>query len=209
MIKNILFDLGGVIVDLDMEQLSRGFRSLGMSKWFMWLRKRTIKKYFSRYMRGTISTPDFVAWMKSHCGKNTTDEEVKNMFNSVLVALPDHVLGMIDQLHEQHSTYLLSNINDLHYNAVLDRWFGGERANITQHFDKVFFSHEMGLEKPDPEIFRQVAQQSDIRPEETVFIDDTQENLDSAKRLGFHTLLADRERKWEKALRDLLSQSAN
>ena len=209
MIKNILFDLGGVIVDIDMEKLTRGFYSLGMSKWFLWLRKRTIKKYFSRYMCGTISTPDFVAWMKSHCGKKTTDEEVKDMFNSVLVALPDHVLGMIDQLHEQHPTYLLSNINDLHYNAVLDRWFGGERTNITQHFDKVFFSHEMGLEKPDPEIFKQVIKESGIRPEETIFIDDTQENLDSAKRLGFQTLLADGERKWEKTLHDLLSQQTN
>ncbi|MBR4712933.1 MAG: HAD family phosphatase [Paludibacteraceae bacterium] len=209
MIKNILFDLGGVIVDIDMEQLSRGFRSIGMSKWFMIFRKRSIKKEMSLYMCGKTSTADFVAWLKRHCGKNTTDKEICDTFNSVLVALPDHVLGMIDQLHEQHPTYLLSNINDLHYNEVLDRWFGGERTNITQHFDKVFFSHEMGLEKPDPEIFKQVIKESGIRPEETVFIDDTQENLDSAKQLGFHTLLADRERMWEKALRDMLSQQTN
>ena len=196
MIKNFIFDFGGVILDIDMPKVFRGFATLGVGAEAMGIGTGTLAanspvlQLFSQYQCGFISTDEFCSIIASKCKPGTTKEQVAETWLTVCVDLPQHRLDAIQELRKNHKVYLLSNINDLHWDYCCEKWFNRGGHNCEEYFDKLFLSQRMGMEKPNPEIFKKVIADTGIVPEETMFLDDTLENLESAAKLGFLTFHA-------------------
>lgn len=184
MIKNLIFDFGGVIIDIDLDRCLRGFRALGFSRLKMFLYRRLIRQSISDYQIGKISSDEFCGRILEKCKAGTTKEQVIEAWQSVCIGLPEERLQKIKALRGNYKIFLLSNINELHWTYCRDHFLSGEHSS-ENYFDRIFLSYEMGVEKPDPEIFKKVIESLKIDPNETAFFDDTLCNVQTAKSLGF------------------------
>lgn len=189
-IKNILFDMGGVLIDLDRLQAVKAFESLGFKDINDYLGDYGQKGAFLELEDGKISEAEFYEKIRRHI-PHASDEEIANAFMQFLQGLPLYKLAMLRKLKEKgYRMMLLSNTNPLMFSRICDTYFKQEGLTVNDYFDDLFLSYEMGAIKPDPEIFRKVLADANIKADETLFIDDSQANLDAAQIFGFETYLA-------------------
>jgi len=204
-IKNIILDLGGVLLDLDMPRSFAQFKALGVD--FDTFFKQTssdsvpkpgaalvegveAKGVMNAYQMGNIDTDCFLSVIASSCSaEGVTELDVLNAWNSCLLTVPQFKLDRVLQLRsEGYNLYMLSNTNDAHWQYI-------ERTSFPdgtdRYFDRVFLSHEMHLAKPDPSIFTTLLEEINATPDECLFIDDISANCDAAAALGLHTFKAD------------------
>ena len=189
-INNVIFDLGGVILDLDFEASYREFSRLsGLNPEEVITRTRGLM-FFEDYETGAISSSVFRDKINNLLEMSATDEEIDGAWCAMLGNMPRERLELLKKLQDVYRTFVLSNTNEIHA-RTFDNIVGsslGNSALFSEHFEKVYFSHEMNLRKPDAEIYRAVLDDLGIKPEETLFIDDTQANIQAADNLGIHTL---------------------
>ncbi len=190
-IKNLLFDLGGVIVDIQRERCVNALTRLGMPD-----ADRMIGLYeqtgpFQLLEQGQITLPEFRDLMRPHFSRAVTDAEIDDAFSAFIVDIPLKRLEALRDLRRRYRTFVLSNTNPLMFHGVIARLFTGEGLTISDYFDGVTVSFEAKATKPNPEIFSYAISTMGIMPEETLFFDDGQTNLDAAGRLGFHTCLVE------------------
>jgi len=189
MIKNIIFDLGGVITDIGTNFSKAAFEELGaheVEEVFVEVQRQGIAEL---YETGKIATSDLRMRAKRMMEiEHVTDAEFDNAWNSIVIALPKERLEFVKQLKTKYRTYLLSNINELNYeqNFVICYRDTG-MPNFSEIFHKEYYSHLVGLKKPNPEIFKLVLRENNLQPHETLFVDDTLENILSARTLGIKT----------------------
>ena len=180
MIKNIMFDFGDVFLNIDEPIRNNRFEKLGIDD-FLAEMDHTNKEY----EKGNMTTAALLAKYKKKL-PDISEEEIKRTWNSMLHDLPEPRLQFLKKLaaENKYNLIFLSNTNDLHIEWVKQNIpFFEEFKNC---FDAFYLSYEMGMRKPDPEIFEQVLKLQDIKPEETVFIDDNTKNTDGAASLGIH-----------------------
>lgn len=191
MIKNLLFDQGGVIVDLDRERCLRSLAALGMREPEQMIGLYVQSGPFEQLESGKIGAAGFHAAMRPLLPAGVSDEQIDEALNSFIVGIPEHRLRCLERLrHELHyNTYILSNTNPIMFEGILKREFEKLGHSLDHYFDGVVTSYEAKSCKPDREIFDYAIRKLKIRPEETLFFDDGQANLDAAKRLGFRTAL--------------------
>lgn len=189
-IKNILFDLGGVLIDLDRKQAVKAFESLGFTNVNDFLGDYGQKGAFMELEDGKISEAEFYDRIRQHV-PDATDEQIADAFMQFLQGLPVYKLQMLRRLKEKgYRLMLLSNTNPLMFPRICDTYFRQEGLSIDDYFDDIFLSYELKAIKPAPAIFERVLEQSGVNAEETLFIDDSQENLDASQVFGFETYLA-------------------
>ena len=178
--KNIIFDFGDVFINLDKMASSRELQKLGLKEVSQKMVEINIK-----YEKGNISTNEFIAFY-SKIFPQLSIADMKSAWNAVLLDFPFRRLEFLERISKKYNVYLLSNINDLHINH--SRQIIGESfyQRFISCFKKVYFSHEINMRKPDNEIFEFVINDSKLDPKETIFVDDMQENTDSAKAIGMH-----------------------
>ncbi|MCS6959007.1 MAG: HAD family phosphatase [Pseudanabaenaceae cyanobacterium SKYGB_i_bin29] len=180
MLKNIIFDLGGVIYQLDFPRFNHNLRALQRQAQDTPIYSRLHQPpVFSDYERGTIDTPTFRARMRTELNLVATDAEIDQAWNSLLVGVFPDRKQLLSQLKPHYKLALLSNINDLHLEYVQRDC--GEIFNL---FDHCFFSCELGTRKPEPQIFQIVLDRMGFLPQETLFIDDSPPNVVGAEKLG-------------------------
>ncbi|WP_430814125.1 HAD family hydrolase [Carboxylicivirga sp. RSCT41] len=182
-----LFDLGGVIVDISPAAAISAFSKLGLSNLEEQITHGHHNGLFKQYELGAVSTQDFIRQIKDLLPHTTTDEQIIDAWNQMLVELPLERLQIIESLKEQVPVYLLSNTNELHRSTFVRMAYGIE--NIEAYFTKTFYSFEIKHSKPDKGAFEYVIANTGIKPERTLFLDDSQLNLDVADELGFQTVL--------------------
>lgn len=204
MIKHVIFDLGGVLIDLDMPRSMQSFAALGADPKALLQpassaategrAKATLcdgmvaNGAMDLYQTGDISTSDFVAGILKYCTPGTTSEQVLQAWNGCLLEIPAYKLEFIKSLRTQgYSVHLLSNTNDAHWQHIAKVHFGGMAEEF---FDTIFLSHEMRMAKPDSHIFLAVLDRLGVQPQECLFIDDAQANVDAAKALGYKVFKA-------------------
>ncbi len=187
--KNILFDFGGIFVDLDMSSVNMGIQTyLGTTLQALYHRHREV---FDGFETGRLSEKEFVdAVAQMGLPKN----KIVDIWNSMISGMPKKRIDFIQSLKGQYNIYLYSNINSFHEKEVNRVILKQHRMSLTQFrqlFDDTWFSHDIGFRKPEKEGFEYIIQQTGINPKETLFIDDTASYLEGAKAVGMHTVLHD------------------
>lgn len=187
-IKNIVFDLGGVILDLSVPHTLHAFASLSG------IDPEDVRKIFVSssgfidYETGALDDHGFREFVREVYAVNVSDEAIDQCWNAMLLDVPPARLMLLDRLKERYNVYLLSNTNGIHLNYIngvlMPRT--GQRS-LDSYFHNAYYSHRMGKRKPDAAIFEQVLDENSLRPEETLFLDDNFENVEGARSLGIQT----------------------
>ncbi|MRH99867.1 HAD-IA family hydrolase [Kriegella sp. EG-1] len=183
MIKNIIFDFGDIFINLDKQIVFREAERFGGTAALM----PQLQKINNEFEVGAISPTEFVSALQEVYPKASA-LEIENIWNGMLLDFPDYRLEFITKLaHEKkYRLFLLSNTNAMHIPFLADRW-GEEKYNQFKNcFEKFYLSQEIGMRKPNAEIFEFVLNENGLIAEETYFIDDTKENTDAAKKLGIN-----------------------
>lgn len=182
-IKNIVFDLGGVLIDLDPESCVNAFRKVGL--------KDTAGRdnLFRRFELGEVTPEEFRETVRRETGLQLADRKIDDMWNLMLVGIPREKLELLLELRRHYMVYLLSNTNSIHWDYAAGQLFGYHGFGVRDYFEDTFLSFEMHLIKPDEEIYRRMMHEANLLPGETFFIDDTEANCRAAEMLGMHTCL--------------------
>ena len=189
MIKNLLFDLGGVIMDIRRLNCVASFERLGMKDADSFLGEYSQKGPFLQLEEGLINEAQFRDAVREYIDGEVTDEQIDKAFCDFLVGIPAYRLEQLRQLKNQYGIYMLSNTNPIMWHSRIAEEFRQEGMEREDYFDGIVTSFEARSIKPDAKIFHTVVEKLGIKPEETLFLDDSQKNLDAASALGFHTLL--------------------
>lgn len=183
MIKNIIFDFGDIFINLDKKATAKALSTFGDEK-----NISQLNSIFGNYEQGKVSTTSFLAELKT-IFPNATQNELVSAWNAILLDFPAYRLTYLEQLaaENKYRLFLLSNTNALHIEQV-KRIVGQEFfENFRNCFEKFYLSHEIQKSKPNKEIYEFVLQDNDLLAQETLFVDDTKENTDSAAELGLLT----------------------
>lgn len=190
-IKNIIFDYGNVIFNIDFNKVAGAWKRLGITNAHEFYGHRQQDDVFNALERGQITPEGFRNRIRELTHKpELTDEQIDSAWNNIFVGIPQGNHKLLLQLKNKYRTFLLSNINAIHYNYVHD--YLKREYNMIDNsvlFEKTYYSHLMGKRKPDAEIFEQVLQENNLNPAETLFIDDSPQHLETAKKLGLQIYL--------------------
>jgi putative hydrolase of the HAD superfamily len=210
MFRNVLFDLGGVLIDLDVQRTISAFCRLlppqeeGASSSTSLVTAQGLlgghdSELIDRYQTGDISTADFIRTILSVCRPGTTEEQVRDAWFAMLLGIPEENKQLLRDIHAAgYNIYVLSNINEMHVDWVHDYC---PELRAARH---CFFSNEMHLSKPDTRCYEQVISEAGIRPDETLYVDDLFPNIEEGRRHGFRCIHAT-DTSWRNTLRQLLN----
>ena len=186
-IKNIVFDLGGVIITLDRNEAVRRFLETGLEQAEELLDPYHQKGIFLALEEGKLSREDFYPALRQIAGKPITDEAIDYALFGFIKEVPEYKLDLLDSLRKDYKLYLLSNTNPIIMDWATGPSFSNRKKPLDQYFDKMYLSYNIGLTKPDRRIFQYLLQDSGIDPLETLFIDDGAANIEVGKSLGMKT----------------------
>lgn len=204
-IKNIVFDLGGVIMTLDPAEALRRFKALGLSDAERYLDAYTQSGIFGNFEEGKITAEDFRSKLSSLTGHELTFDECKHAWLGYRKDVPQRNLDLLKELRAKgYRLILLSNTNPFMMDWALSCEFDGKGSSLNDYFDALYLSYRLGIMKPAPDFFRQVLDNENILPEETLFVDDGPRNVEAAGKLGFITMCPDNGSDWTGELRSLL-----
>ena len=187
-IRNIIFDLGGVLLDIDVQQTLDAFNDLGLNdKKIMEIYHRPVN-FFYEFEKGLITANEFRDSLRKLTNRDISDEEINIAWNAMILGFPEEKIKLLIHIKEKYKIILLSNTNELHlpyYSNRLTEQFPG--TNLDDLFETTYYSHLVKERKPDPEIYKYVLEDSRINPEETLFIDDMLPNIEMAQTFGIVT----------------------
>jgi putative hydrolase of the HAD superfamily len=190
-IKNIIFDYGNVIFHIDFKRAQQAFIDLGIKNVEHFFSHSGHHPIFNQFEIGAISSAEFRQAIRDIAQHpNLTDTDIDTAWNSLLIGVPPGNHEVLLEAKNNYRTFLLSNNNEIHYHWILDylkREFNIDSNGI--FFEKDYYSHLMGMRKPNRDIFEFVLKQHALDVNETLFIDDSPQHLKTATELGLHTHL--------------------
>ena len=189
-IKNIIFDLGGVLLDLDVKRSIEAFQNLGLPDVIKPGGWDYHHEVFLQMEQGKLSEEKFRDGVRSLIPNFVSDEEIDRAWCAMLVDFAPEKITMLQQLQKQYRLYLFSNTNSIHiryFHRLFMKKFGYSLSDL---FVKDYYSSEIQLRKPTPESFQYVLNDAGMNPSETLFVDDSNTNIDGADSLGIHTFHA-------------------
>ena len=186
--KNIIFDLGNVLVKLNPEGCIGAFKAIGMGELVDSNPQSEGMKLMSKLGVGMITTEEFCEAARKLTETDVTNEEIIDAANKMLVEIPDDTKERLLQLKKAgYRLFLLSNTIDVHWDYCVEHLFPYLNHGVEDYFEYCFLSQRMHLAKPNACIYEEVIRQANIHPDETLFIDDLKENCEAAEKLGIHT----------------------
>ena len=186
--KNIIFDLGNVLVKLNPEGCIGAFKAIGMEELVEQNPQSEGMKLMSKLGVGMMTTEEFCDAARKLTGTDVTNEEIIAAANKMLVVIPDEKKARLLQLKKAgYRLFLLSNTIDIHWDYCVEHLFSYQNHGVEDYFEHCFLSQRMHLAKPNARIYEEVIRQASIHPDETLFIDDLKENCEAAEKLGIHT----------------------
>jgi glucose-1-phosphatase len=189
-IKNIIFDLGGVLLNIDYNKTSEAFKQLGASNFDSFYSQQGADELFEALETGNITEEDFYKTMQQHCYPGTTSEQIKTAWNAILLDFRSDSLQFLFQLKDKYKLFLLSNTNSIHqaaFNKIFEKQTGLE--SFDNFFTKAYYSHLIHRRKPYPATYNFVLKDAGISGNETLFIDDSLVNIEGAIEAGLKTHL--------------------
>jgi glucose-1-phosphatase len=183
----IIFDLGGVIINLDYDRTRNEFKKLGLIDFEKIYCQAAQSHLFDDFETGKIAAPHFLNQLLVHFPAGTSPNKLVHAWNAMILDFPKKRLQILDELRKKHRIFLLSNTNEIHLQAVNRSLRKVTERKLNSFFDAVYLSHEMKLRKPHKEIFDEVCKLNQLTPSQTLFIDDTVGHIEGAKRAGLRT----------------------
>jgi len=188
-IKNIIFDWGGVITEIDFDATINAFKNHGIEDFEKYYCKVFQSELFQEHEIGKITPMEFRNELRKIIPVPITDQEIDDAWFAMLLGTPQKNLDLLKSLKREYNIFLLSNTNSIHV-TMYDKIFESKH-NLDREFRSLFknayYSHEIGMRKPHEEVFEFVLKDSSLNPEETLFIDDSIQNIKTAKKLGIET----------------------
>lgn len=188
-ITTLIFDFGGVIINLDLPECIKNLKKLGAENIETYLSNYGQKDFFLKFEKGEIGIPEFRNEIRKLSNEHVTDNDIDNAWCSFLCDIPVHRLELLEELRKKFKLLLLSNSNPLHIEVSTKNALHGTGISIRDYFDACYFSYEMGLAKPDPAIYKALLTDADVTAEECLFLDDGPKNIEIAQTLGIQTHL--------------------
>lgn len=189
--KNLIFDIGDVIVDIDylvtigeFQKLLPSDKGIDFSEIVSYNKQN---KIFDQFETGKLSAAQFRNELRGFLKPEVTDEEINRAWNSILINYPAQKFELLNELQSRYSTFALSNINEIHVEAL--NLAAKEKLGVDEFgrfFHRAYYSNEVGFRKPEKEIYELILSKENLIPNETFFVDDKAENIEAAKELGIH-----------------------
>ena len=183
---SIIFDLGGVLYDIDLQRTRDAFAAMGLNDFDKLYTLKEQVELFDSLEKGLIDEAAFVNGINKINSSGLSHEQVKQAWNALLIGMPEENIDLLRKLkNEGYKLYLLSNTNILHYSSITNEMqekFGLD--SLEELFDETYISYKMGMRKPDTEIYLHLIQNPDIDPAKSIFIDDNEDNVNAANESG-------------------------
>ena len=190
--KNIIFDLGGVIINIDLSLTMTAFEELGIKDVPKLFSTTLQQQLFDFQEKGTITSAQFRDEIRKFSTVHLLDSQIDEAWNALLLDLPKARLELLEKVKRSHRTFLLSNTNEIHIQTIqhyLNKEYG--ISDLSSFFEKTYLSYQLGMRKPDAELFKLVLDENKLNPSETLFIDDTKQHILAAEKLGIQTYWLD------------------
>jgi len=184
-VKNILFDFGGVILNIDHQRVEKAFMNIGVGNFDELYSKAQQSHLFIDLEKGLIEPDKFREGLRKISGLDIDDELLDSTWNKIIGDYPPERINLLKRISGNYNLYLLSNTNIIHYNYYITKFMDEFGFDFNSLFRKTYWSFKIGKRKPDREVFEFVAQNSGILPAETLFLDDSEQNIKAASESGY------------------------
>lgn len=184
---HIIFDLGGVLIDIDYQATENAFTDLGFDNFGEKYAQLSQSDLFDKFEKGEISAQYFINKILAFCPKGTSPNKVVAAWNAMLGEFPSEKIDLLHRVKNKFPLTMLSNTNEIHILKVYEAWDKVSDKPMRSLFDKIYLSFEIGKRKPDVETFKWVCEVLAINPSTTLFIDDSPQHIEGAKEAGLHT----------------------
>ncbi len=184
-IRNIIFDLGGVLLNIDYQRTIEAFKDLGIQYFDGLFTQASQIGLFDSLDRGDISPETFRNELRKITELPLTDQQIDSAWNAMLLDMPGKRLAMLDRVSRHYRLFLLSNTNAIHYPAYqtyMDSQYGF--SDLEALFEKQYLSYELGMRKPDVEIFEHIIHDKKLNKDQTLFVDDSYQHVEGARKAG-------------------------
>ncbi|BFG71208.1 HAD family phosphatase [Sediminibacterium sp. KACHI17] len=189
-VKNILFDLGGIFLNIDYQKTEQAFVDLGVKEFNQFFSQQFSNTLFESLETGKITPVDFYDAFRKETKTSLSDEAIENAWNAMLLDFPKERLQWLEEIGQRYPIYLFSNTNIIHYQCFIDKFEKQfPQSSFNDYFRKAYYSHELGMRKPYPDSYRKIMELENLDPAETLFIDDTPKNIEGAQQAGLQTIL--------------------
>ncbi len=193
-IKNIIFDLGGVLLQIDYSKTRNAFIDLGIKNFDDFYKQDYVSQLFKNFETGAIDTNYFYKEFRIITKINLTDNQIKTAWNAMLGSFWDDRLHWLNKINKQYNLFLFSNTNQIHYDAFIDIYNKNNYTKpLSSYFIKDYYSHILGERKPDKSAYLKLLDLQKLIAQETLFIDDTLKNIEGATAVGLQTLFLETE----------------
>lgn len=193
-IKNIIFDLGGVILDIDYKKTIDAFKALGFEQFDIHYTQAQQSGLFDAFETGKMTPQAFIESLKFYLPASVQDHEIIAAWNALLLPWDKNKIAFLDGLKSRYNLYLFSNTNAIH-KACFDKSLSEKMGHqsLDNFFLKTYYSHSFGYRKPHPESFKLILNENNLTPEETLFIDDSVQHVEGARHAGLIAIHLDKQ----------------
>jgi len=187
-INSIIFDFGGVLINIDYKATIRAFKELGIENFDAMYTQANQSNLFNDLETGKISPPSFINQLLDYLPSGTSPNKVVGAWNKMILNVPKENIRLLNRLKKEgYSIFLLSNTNEIHIKKALQEWAKVSTKRPDEIFDKVYYSFELQMRKPNRVIYDFVCKEQGLNPEQTLFIDDSIQHINGASLSGLQT----------------------
>lgn len=191
-VRNIIFDLGGVVLDINYNLTRDAFIKLGFEDFETIYSQLKQELIFDLFETGRITAHDFRDVIRNYAEKNFDDSEIDAAWNAMIIGMPKERVAFLRKLKTTHRLFLLSNTNEIHEKEFIRNITSAFGKNIlSEIFEGTYYSHHAGIRKPDSEIFKLILKENSLAARETLFIDDSPQHVEGALQAGLQSVLLD------------------
>lgn len=206
MIKNVVFDFGGVVVDIDRRRAVDAFVRLGLTDADTILDKYHQTGIFLELEEGTLSESDYRKRLGEMCKRTLEWEEVRRAWLAFITGMDERKLAFFEKLRSKYRLFVLSNTNPYIMSWACSSEFSSGKKPLNDYFDRLYLSYQIGYTKPDRRIFDYMLCDASLQPAETLFVDDGAANIEAGKKVGMHTLLVENGDDWREKVSAALGE---
>lgn len=188
-VRNIIFDLGGVLLNINYDATADAFHRLGVEDFNQWFNQYHANELFSGLETGIQEEENFVKQIQSLLPQPASETAILDAWNAMLLDFRSSSISFLPQLAKTYRLFLLSNTNEIHLRAFQKKYEAAfEGRKLDDLFEAAYYSHRIGFRKPTPESYQYVLHQHGLQPSETLFVDDSLPNIEAAQKLGINTI---------------------